>query len=329
MWSDKPRVVHAQAMVIRAISAGPTEVLIVGVAHLNAGVPSSALEAGLRILERWAPDVVAVERIPGHLVEQYERRGGAFADFPVSGAPAARHAAATVASQRSWDVWQARRIATDPDRSLNDRVLGWLLAREPCNALLLPWEQAQLPTGAVAALADLAGSPSEVVRVGVALARALGHSEVAHFDDHAGVSLLEHFPSDWSETVEDFQAAAIARLDSPPGSGNIDSNTWMVWENAATPAFRHWAEEVESRAMAMADGDAVHSGVLRARHGQWRSRNLAMAARLREATMTIPGGRLVAIVGSSHERPLRAALSVDQHDLRLTAIADVQQQFSA
>lgn len=132
-------------MVIRTISAGPTEVLMVGVAHLDAGVPSCALGSGLRILERWAPDVVAVERIPGHLVEQYERRGGAFGDFPVGGAPEARRAAATVASQRSWDVWQARRIAADPDRCLDDRVLGWLLAREPCNALLLPWEQAQLP----------------------------------------------------------------------------------------------------------------------------------------------------------------------------------------
>lgn len=310
------------AMVIRSINPGPTEVLVVGVAHLDAAVPSTALARGLGILERWAPDVVAVERVPGHLVVQYEQRGGPFADFPVSGAPEARRAAATVTSDRPWDVWQARRIATDQRRSLVDRTRGWLLAREPSNALLLTWQDAQLPAAAAEALADLAASPSEVIRVGVALARALGHSEVVHFDDHTGVSLLEHLPADWSGMVEAFQTAVISQIDPPPGVSTADPDTWMVWEKTATPAFRHWAEEVESRAMAMAEGE--NAAVLRARHGQWRSRNLAMAARLREATMTIPGGRLVAIVGSSHERPLRAALSLDQHDLVLTDIAHVR-----
>lgn len=267
-----------------------------------------------------------MERVPGYLVEQYEQRGGPFADFPVSGAPEARHAAATVASERRWNVWQARRVATDTRRSLDDRVRGWLLAREPCNALLLPWMDAQLPAAAANALADLAASPSEVVRVGVALARALSHSEVAHFDDHTGVSLLEHLPVEWPRTVENFQTAVISQIDPPPGAGNADPDTWMVWEKTATPAFRHWAEEVESKSMAMAHGD--DAAVLRARHSQWRSRNLAMAARLREATMTIPGGRLVAIVGSSHERPLRAALSIDQHDLVLTDIANTRRLLS-
>lgn len=65
-------------------------------------------------------------------------------------------------------------------------------------------------------------------------------------------------------------------------------------------------------------------GLLRARNAQWRTRNLAMATRLRDATALIPGGRLLAIVGDSHVRPLRAALSVDQHDLELTDITDLQ-----
>lgn len=54
-----------------------------------------------------------------------------------------------------------------------------------------------------------------------------------------------------------------------------------------------------------------------------------MAARLREATTTIPGGRLVVLVGSSHERPLRAALSNDQHDLDLVNIGDLRRQFES
>lgn len=166
--------------------SGPTEVLIVGVAHLTADVPDAAIAEGRDRLLAWAPDLIAVENLPGHLVVEYEERGGAFADYRVGGAVAARHAAATVAGLRTWSVWQARRVALDADATVTERVIGWLLAREPANALLQPWRNAELPDTAVEALTELEQSPSEAIRVGVAIARELGHRFLVHVDDHAG-----------------------------------------------------------------------------------------------------------------------------------------------
>lgn len=297
---------------------GPTQVLIVGVAHLDASVPDSALERGIGLLRRWQPDVIAIERLPGHLVVEYEQRGGAFEGFPVGGAIQAREGAETVLGARAWNVWRARGIARDEASPLTDRVIGWLLAREPCNALLLSWRQAELPLAAVDFLSRLAGSASETVRIGVRLAHELGHTELVHFDDHAGAEVLAELP-DLERLSGDFYELFRDRAPRPPEPDGADSDAWLLWAWAASPAAREWLETIESTAMAVQPDP-----VLRARHVQWRTRNLAMASRLRAATALIPGGRLVAIVGHSHERPLRAALTIDQHDLVLTDITSLE-----
>lgn len=298
--------------------AGSTQVLIVGVAHLSAAVPDAAIARGRDLLRDWRPDLIGIENLPGHLVVEYEQRGGAFADFPVGGAPDARAGAAAVAAERPWDVWRARRVAVDPQSSLTDRVLGWLLAREPDNALLLPWREADLPEAAHTLLTRLEASPSERVRIGVAIAKEYGHRELIHFDDHAGVGLLDQLPPDWTE-IED----SYYRWHQPtaPISAGNDHDHWAKWVGAAAPGFADSNEQSQS-GIRVEHPDP--SGVLRIRLAQWRTRNLAMAARLREATGLIPGGRLLAIVGSSHARPLRAALAQDQHDLDLVDIATVE-----
>jgi hypothetical protein len=305
---------------IRLRGSGSTQLLIVGVAHLSAAVPEAAIARGRELLRAWRPDLIAIENLPGHLVVEYEERGGAFADFPVGGAPDARAGAAAVAGTRSWTVWQARRVATDPQSSLTDRVLGWLLAREPDNALLLPWREAELPEAAYALLARLEASPSERVRIGVALAREFGHRELIHFDDHAGVGLIDHYPGDWTQAERSY-GEHMRRSTSRPRGNDTDHDHWQKWVDVATPEFAEYLEQIESSGRV---GYPDSSGVIRVRLAQWRARNLAMAARLREATGLIPGGRLLAIVGSSHAQPLRAALTHDQYDLELVDIAGLE-----
>lgn len=90
--------------------------------------------------------------------------------------------------------------------------------------------------------------------------------------------------------------------------------------NAATSPYAEFWERLESGGRADFPDP---SGAVRARLAQWRTRNLATAARLREATGLVPGGRVLAMVGYSHARPLRAALATDQHDLRLLVPGDL------
>ncbi|WP_152365514.1 hypothetical protein [Microlunatus speluncae] len=305
---------------IRLRGSGSTQLLIVGVAHLSAEVPDAAIARGRDLLRAWRPDLIGIENLPGHLVVEYEERGGAFADFSVGGAPDARTGAAAVAGERPWSVWQARRVATDPQSSLTDRVLGWLLAREPDNALLLPWREADLREPARSFLARLETSPSERVRVGVALAREFGHRELIHFDDHAGVGLLDRMPDDWTSTDGSWWKHANLTTTRPPGN-DTDHDHWLKWVGVTTPEFSEYLEQNESGSRVTFPDP---TGAMRARLAQWRTRNLAMAARLREASGLIPGGRLLAIVGSSHERPLRAALAQDQHDLELVDLAGLE-----
>lgn len=312
---------HGDAATIDRRGDGPTQVLIIGVAHLTEAVPDTAIARGRSLLRNWAPDLIAVESLPGHLVVEYEQRGGAFADFPVGGASDARRAAAVAERERPWNLWQSRRVATDESAATDDRVLGWMLAREPLNALLLPWRDADL-TGAVrTVLEQLAASPSERVRIGVALAQDLGHRQLVHFDDHSSVGLIDAYPSGWQD-VEAAEYGNHARrlIKELPETPGADSDQWRRWVWAASDEGRSALERIES---ADRVGFPDDTGIVRARLAQWRARNLAMAARLREATGTIPGGRLLAIVGHSHERPLRSALAVDQHDLALTDIATV------
>lgn len=65
-------------------------------------------------------------------------------------------------------------------------------------------------------------------------------------------------------------------------------------------------------------------GEHRARVAQWDAWNLFMAARLRVATAQVPGGRVLAFVGSAHKGPLEAALSALGPDLRLAQLTELE-----
>lgn len=182
----------------------------------------------------------------------------------------------------------------------------------------MSWQRANLPAAASEVLTRLVASSSESVRIGVRLGSELGHSELVHFD-HAGVEVLDRLP-DLLEIVAEFYTDFRASTSRPSSPVGADRDAWLDWSWTSTPAAREWLETIESTGMAV-----QNDGTLPARHTQWRTRNLAMAARLRAATALTPGGRLLAIVGHSHERPLRAALSVDQHDLVLTDIGSLEQ----
>jgi len=297
----------------------PTDVLILGVRHLERSTPDAALARGLAHLRRWNPDLIAIESLPGHLVVEYASRGGPFHDFPVGGAPTARELAESAAHLRDWDVWTARSVARDESADPTDRVIGWLLAREPLNALLLPWQTADLPAALLAELSAVCELPTERVRIGVRLALDLGHRELAHIDDHAGLAITERLTSTWMDILEQSDASGELR-DSGPPPVQEPADEWDEWMRMAGPSFLSWIEDLESGSLARSH---VETFIHRARLAQWRARNLAMAARLREATGSCPGGRVLVIVGSAHVPPLRAALATDQHDLRIVDLREL------
>lgn len=60
----------------QSTSTRPTELLVLGIAHLTDRVQDAALAPAIERLARWKPDVIAVEQLPGELVDAYTREGG-------------------------------------------------------------------------------------------------------------------------------------------------------------------------------------------------------------------------------------------------------------
>ena len=297
----------------------PTEVLLVPTMHLDAGTTDAVVERARAHLQRWRPDLIAVEALPGELVVQYEQRGGEFADFSVGLAPAARRGAALLSAGPD-AAWAARARALEATTGPAEKVLAWLAAREPLNALLLPYRDLGLPAQIVEFLDDLDSDPSECVRVGARLGRALGHALLAHIDDHIGAENLAPLPTD-HDAIWAAQARRLSPLLDELGDREATDDLWAEWLRNATTEMRQRREEVESSAWVEGVGEIpqLHRIIL----ANWRARNLAMAARLRAATATVPGGRVALIVGAAHEGPLRTALSHGQHDVRLVELGDL------
>ncbi|GGL84448.1 hypothetical protein GCM10010840_22810 [Deinococcus aerolatus] len=53
----------------------PTELLVLGSAHLDAGTTDSALQPTLTRLLAWGPQAVAVEVLPGDVIQSYRLEG--------------------------------------------------------------------------------------------------------------------------------------------------------------------------------------------------------------------------------------------------------------
>ncbi|ASK65613.1 hypothetical protein CFK39_06930 [Brachybacterium avium] len=301
-------------------SSRSTELLIVPTAHLTASTPDSVVSHARDRLLAWRPDLIAVEALPGELVVQYEQRSGGFADFSVGGAPHARRGAELVGAGPEV-IWSSRYRALDVSVAVRDRVLAWLGAREPLNALLLPYERADLPADVADFLEELASGAWEAVRIGAQLGRTLGHSSLVHVDDHPETEGSEISPSDMERVFAAQKPRISELLDELEVPDAAPQDLWAQWRFHATPRARQLFERLESAEWVAAEAETprAHRVIL----ALWRARNLAMAARLRAASAAVPGGRMVLIVGAAHEMPLRTALGAGQYDLRLVELEEL------
>lgn len=300
-------------------SSKSTELVIFPTVHLTDQTPEAAVHDARERLIAWRPDLVAVELLPGHLVVEYEQRGGSFADLQVGGAAIAREAAELVGAQPN-EIWPGRHTAMDNSAPVAKRVLGWLRAREPLNALLLPWRTADLSPAITEFLDRLERRPGEGSRIGAYVARSLGHQWLAHVDDHCGVENLGLLPPDFTQIRQWQQERLQPLIDQLDVPEQIE-DLWELWERLSTARSREISERLESTEWVAGDLKELRSH--RVMLANWRARNLAMAARIRSVTAAVPGGRVVFVVGFAHLHPLRRALERDQYDLRLVRLSEL------
>ena len=291
-----------------------------GSLHLGADVPDAALARTSARLQAWRPDLIGVEVLPGELVDLYDRQGGWLGELNYGGFPQARALGREAQAATGWTRAEATQQADDLALVPAQRVMAYLAAFEPWNALLHWTPDLPLAPPFAQGLSELSQSPAESVRLGVAVARALGHSRMCLFDD---------FPT--AEMDAEMWAEFGAGADSEEFQAWLASHLFVVGKSALGRSDDYWdtllylnqPDTVVSNDSLERDANLRLGLPGRAKQADWEARNLFMAARLRMGTMTFPGRRVLAIVGNSHTGPMKAALRALGADVRLIELSEL------
>ena len=311
-----------------ALTGQPTEVLVLGTRHLDHSTPDTALAATLKRLTEWKPDVVAVEVLPGELIDLYVREGGQYLDLQHGGIVEARPLGEQAQALTGWQRPEAAQKAADVRLEPAVRVLAFLAAYEPWNALLHWTPDLLLPEDVYAALQNLADSPSERTRLGVAVARSLGHQQLFHFDDFTSSTIMEekmkvleqaYQTPEFEQQLADHPCFAVD--EAAARRGQEAGDYWPMLQHLNSPEGVAVNVDLESGLFLRMQ---LPGGEDRSRLADWDARNLFMAARLRMATTACPGGRVLAIVGCSHKGPMEAALGALGLDMRMVALSELE-----
>jgi len=306
-----------------------TRLLILGATHLGRTgrrEPDEALEGIVSRMVGWRPDAIAIEALPGELVDSYRRLGGPYADLSVGGMPAAISCAEAVRDLHSWDLWAARRVGEDRSRSVEERIIAWCAAYEPFTALLLAHRTTDLPDEVRAALDAVAATGDERVRIAGEAAVRLELERLHPFDDHSNwAAFAQVSDEEYAEGLRAVNEHArrhpqVVGLSALVEAAISDADLWPFWRRLNSPEEIDENERLESGSYV---ADVATGALPRKALAGWRARNLLMAAHLRSVLGEYPGGRVLALVGHSHKGPIEAALGVGQWDVELADVSEL------
>jgi len=296
-----------------------TQVVVLGTAHLRSTPPAlgpQAFEPLLIRLAAFKPDQIGVESLSGAQCDYLLTYGFAYDDtakiycpdagparaqLKLDNAAAEREIEALLSAGMPFDVAQRRRL-----------VALYLAAGEPASAALQwlrlpPVERVAnsvLTSELVAQVESYLARRSEDTLIAVPLAVRLGLERIYPVDDHTG-----------------------DRATGPIDEATYGSNMKRVWSNPQAENRRKLNDEAQERAVASGDmlawyrwlnspeaarlavagdfgaaaGDTSAQRTGRSYLAYWETRNLRMAANLREVLGRTRANRLLTIVGASHK----------------------------
>lgn len=319
------------------------EVMVLGTPHL-AQLPASFQPSGLATLaERlrgWKPGIVAIEAVSGvqcAFLRQYPQRYRQSVERYCPWDPAPARAAtgldvagATAEIERLLANWPAA-----PTPSLRRRLAALFLAGgEPVSALVqwlrLPGTERRTGDGLdatlVAALRAERGGRrqrGEDTMIAAPLAAALGLERVHSMDDHTADSPAldpkaynEALTKAWANPAT---ARYIQLFDRFAAGLGEPEGVMALYRHLNDPSVARLNYDSDFGA-ALEEGSPQQFG--RSYVAYWETRNLRMAANIREAVGYQPGGRTLVIVGASHKRYLEAYLD-QMHDVRVVSTNQV------
>lgn len=313
----------------------PTQILVIGSPHLS-GAPESfdpaVLEPLLQRLAAFHPDAICIEALPGRAIEQmwdyresypdvartYGARASVMAALARNGV-GLDMPAADAEMRRTLAHWPASPTAADRRR------LAALFAAsgDPASALVQWWRLASseriaddnVPQQLVDLLASYETPPrrNESYLIASRLAVRLGQERVYPMDDQSDdvqsqtfVDDFDHFTNEpWFQQMLASPAFAPLRV--------VGQHLRTPEETLATYRFlnssRTGHNDSDGQWLNMINR-ASPNDVGRARVAVWETRNLRMAANIRETSTLRPSGRVLVIVGAAHKPWLDAYLAM-------------------
>lgn len=311
-----------------------TRYMVLGTPHL-AGMPDSFkpeyLSLVLDRLAAWRPDVITIEGLPGPQCEMLLRYQ---ANYP------------GVAEQYCWDAAEVERdsgvsliaaesalpqaladIARAPTPAARRHLAMLFLSANDRTSALVQWlrlPEAERKPGdgltppLVALLEKVRAGRNENYALAAALAARLGHERVYPADDHSADALTATGGAEFEQ--------AMQRIWDNPGSRALRPAIEAQGKAMSSPAgvlAGYRAENATDRqrrqnevdfGAALKDGPDRQWG--RRYVAWWEVRNLRMVASIRAAAAQAPGGKVLALVGSSH-RPYFERYLGQMHDATL------------
>ena len=315
-------------------SAGTAnEVLVLGSPHLSQ-LPKTFQAASLALvndrLAAWQPHAIAIEAVSGPQCDVMRRYQARYKDSidsycwdpaPARATTGLDVAAATEAADKLLASWPDA-----PSAAQRRHLAALFLAGGERAAALVQWLRLAEPerragdsldATLVEVLKKLETRPDESLMIAARLAARLGHERVYPMDDHTADRA--------SDDRKTFGAALTKAWDNPATKQRMaaDEQQNAALGSAEGVLAMYRADNAPGQAAliyrsdfgaAMNEPSAQRFGRLYL--GYWETRNLRMAANIRDVLAERPGQRMLVVVGASHKGYLESYLH-QMHDVRI------------
>lgn len=321
---------------LKDVAGPPNEVIVLGTPHLS-GWPASfdakTLDPLIDRLAVWKPQGIAVETLTGLQCDALRRFPSRYAQTvdsycwdtaPARQATGLDVLAATAAVDTLLAAWPAKPAAKD-----RRHLAALFLASGDQGSALVQWLRLAptdrqvgdgLDATLVARLEVLRQRRNEEFLIAAPLAARLGLERLDLMDDHSADRPYRN--KDEEKAAE----AAIMKAWDNPASARRRAMDDRLQPGIATSdgvlaLYRAYNAPDQARTIYDSDFGAALKEPSPQRFGRgyaayWETRNLRMAANIRDALGAAPGQRMLVIVGASHKFYLQAYLDM-MHDVRL------------
>ena len=315
-----------------ALSVSPTQIMVLGTAHLSNyrdELTLDDLEPLLERLETYAPDVITIENSPSMVcnrVRAYPLEHVGIADrYCFDGAPFREESDLSV-TEGSYKARKTLKNWPEVPSAAHRRVLAaaFIASEEPESALV-QWLQLDgldrvandgLGPKSVELLNKLSQSLSESYSIAARLAAKLGLERLFYADDHGS----------YIETGAEREAYGARLTELWQGGGSPCRDHHKISEDKLTQgdilgAYTYMNSEGSRRKQMECDWKLTMNDDEPEAYGRqytmgWQARNLRMTALIMTAATTEPGGRVLSIVGTSHKPYFEAYLD-QMHDVEI------------